>query len=264
MAPNSPGTAELLTGDTVEMSRLGDTQEFSVPPRLINPPQTILLGGLQGAGKGTNSSRLRKREGIQTYVSSDKMREHASYPELKAMMDAGILVPDDKIFRILDDYLDTRERLAAALVNGSKLEAMRTAFDGAPRTIGQKKRFDEIMERRGLEPAWAVKLHLDDDPKVADEIARASVRYRARRDAANGAPRSDDTNPETVERRIKGYHTQTEPLFDQYGEQGRLIVIDAKPNFDYDTLDIEDDATFDATAEAIYARLVHALNNRGQ
>ena len=157
-----------------------------------------------------------------------------------------------------------RAKIAEALVNGSRQEVLRNAFDGMPRTLGQKGEFDATLEAMDREPAWAVKLNLDDDPNIADDIARASVRYRVKRDAANGEARSDDTDPETVERRIKGFHNQTEPLLEKYGEEGRLIVIDAKPSFDYDTLNIDDDETFDRSAEEIYAKLVHALNNRGR
>lgn len=231
-------------------------------PRLILPPQNILLGGLQGAGKGTNSSRLRKREGIETYVSSDEMRRHPSYPELDAMMKAGELVSNDRVMLIVREYLDTRSRIADTLSNGSRDEAMRLIYDGMPRTLGQKQDFDNLLEETGREPAVAVKLELDEDPKIADEIARASVRFRVRRDTALGQARSDDTDPKIVERRIKGFHDQTEPLFDEYGAQGRLIVVDAKPTFDYDQLAVDDDATFTQSAEAIYARLVDALNNR--
>lgn len=262
---NSPSSVSTgLDTDTVEM-KLGDTQEFKLPtkyPRLVMPPQNILLGGLQGAGKGTNSKRFKKREGIETYVSSDEMRKHRTFPELDHDMKNGVLVPNERVMIIVREYLQTRKNIAALLQNGSKDEAELQIFDGMPRTIKQKEDFDNLLEEFGRDPAWAVKLELDSDPKIADEIARASVRFRLRRDAANGAARSDDADPKTVERRIKGFHNDTEPLFDKYGEEGRLIVVDAKPSFDYDTLDIEDDATFDKSAEEIYARLVHALNNR--
>lgn len=253
-----------LASDTLELS-LADTQELQMMnqnPKLVMPPQNILLAGLQGSGKGTNSSRMRKREGIETYVSSDQMKLHPTYPELKADMDKGVLIANERVMVIVREYMQVRAKLAETLVNGSKDEALRLIFDGMPRTPGQKDDFDQMLEQFGRDPAWAVKLHLDDDPKVADEIARASVRFRVRRDAANGKARADDTNSETVERRIKAFHEQTEPLLEKYGEQGRLLVIDAKPSFDYDTLDVEDNATFDRSADQIYARLVHALNNR--
>jgi len=262
---NSPSSlTDRRSTDTVEMNLAG-TQEFTAPtkyPRLVNPPQNILLGGLQGAGKGTNSKRLEKREGITTYVSSDEMRKRPLDPEMDAIMKSGGLVQNEKVMAIVREYLDTRTKFAETLVNGSRDEALRLIFDGMPRTMGQKEDFDDLIKQFGGESAWAVKLELDADPQVADEIARASVRFRVRRDQANGSARSDDTDPKTVERRIKGFHKDTEPLFDQYGEEGRLLVIDAKPSFDYDRLDIKDDATFDTSAEEIYARLVHALNNR--
>ena len=256
-----------LESSTMELEvRVGSTaQQALLPtqyPLLVNPPQNIVLGGLQGAGKGTNSSRLLQREKINTYVSSDEMRRHPSYSQLEADMHSGVLIENARVMVIVREFLETREQVALTLMNGSSDQLRRQIFDGMPRTPGQKQDFDNLLEEFGLEPAWAVKLHLDDDPKIANEIARASVRFRARRDASKGKARSDDTNPETVERRIKGYHNQTEPLFDEYGEQGRLLVVDAKPSFNYDRLDVNDDDTFDRSAEQIYARLVHALNTR--
>ena len=261
---NSPAVSTDLDSDRLKINS-GDTKEFKLPtkhPHLVAPPQNIILAGLQGSGKGTNSSRMRKREGIETYVSSDQMKLHPTYPELKADMDEGVLIANERVIVIVREYMGVRTKLAATLMNGSKDEALRLIFDGMPRTPGQKDDFDQLLQEFGRDPAWAVKLHLDDDQKVADEIARASVRFRVRRDAANGKARADDTDSETVERRIKSFHAQTEPLLEQYGEQGRLLVIDAAPSFDYDKLDVEDNETFDRSAEQIYARLVHALNNR--
>ena len=192
-------------------------------PQLIRPPQNILLGGLQGAGKGTHSSRLLAREGIETYVSSDKMREHPSYPQLKADMEAGVLVPNERVLVIVREFLDTRKQMQ---------DAAPIVFDGMPRTIGQKDDFDAMLQEYDREQAWAVLLQLDVDPKVADDIARASVRFRARRDAPKGKARKDDEDMAVLERRIRGFHNETEPLFERYGEQGRLLVVDAKPTFD--------------------------------
>ncbi len=231
-------------------------------PRLQIPPQNILIGGLQGSGKGTLSTLLADREKISPYESSAQMRAHHTYAAISEDMANGRLVSQERVMVIVNEFLSNRHKYADTLQNGSKAEALRIAFDGMPRTLGQKQDFDNLLEAYKREPAWAVQLVLNKDSQTADDIARASIRFRVRRDQARGNARPDDTDAQKIERRIQSYHQETEPLFEKYGEDDRLIQVDAQPSFSYDELDVEDTTTFQQSIDAIYQRLVEALNSR--
>lgn len=218
-------------------------------PQLVSPPQNIILAGIQGAGKGTyGKKRLVPREKYDIYESSKMMQNSRFAQEVDEMIKGGILVPDEIPLTLISEYLDTRSSIANLLVNGSREQALRTIFDGMPRTLAQKKGIDELLDRKGREPAIAVKL------EMSDEQALSNLRHRA---VLEG--RADDKEIQAIMRRMKGYHTNTVPVLDEYGEEGRLLVVDADPGIDLNTATEEETQ---AAFEIIYARLVNAINQR--
>ena len=50
----------------------------------------------------------------------------------------------------------------------------------------------------------------------------------------NASPtgRPDDRSPEVVERRLRTFHAETDPLVDYYRDRGLLVAIDAAPPSD--------------------------------
>ncbi len=55
---------------------------------------------------------------------------------------------------------------------------------------------------------------------VPDDVVRDRLRSRA-----DG--RADDSDPEVIERRLRVFHEQTEPLLDFYRNRGILVTVDA-------------------------------------
>jgi len=198
----------------------------------VVPGARLVILGKQGAGKGTQCVRL-ARHYVVPHISTGDMlraavRERTEVGLMaKEVMDAGGLVGDDIMIAIVDDRL----RRADAETRGYIL-------DGFPRTVAQAEALDKITVDR---PIHVV---IDLDVPRETVLARISAR-RVCRDCgtnytATGNERQpwicevcggdvlqrDDDTPDAVNRRLDLYESQTAPLIEYYGGQGRLEVID--------------------------------------
>ena len=191
----------------------------------------LIMLGAPGAGKGTVGAVLRDTLSIPIISTGDILRAAVKDGtplglQVKDYMEAGRLVPDDIIIGIIV------ERLAQSdCVNGYIL-------DGVPRTIAQA----EAMEKSGFEFTRVISMEISDE--IIEErmegrrfCPRCGATYHVRNipsrvegvcDRCGGtlAIREDD-KPETVRRRLKIYHDNTEPLKEFYAQRGVLFSVDA-------------------------------------
>ena len=134
-------------------------------------------------------------------------------------MEAGKLVPDEVIIGLI------RERLKEPDASKGVL------FDGFPRTILQAEALEEITEVSAV-----ISIEVPDDEivdriigrrmdPVTGEIYHVSFKPAPIEIHDRLVQRKDDTE-ETVRSRLDGYHKQTKPLGNWYGERGLLITID--------------------------------------
>ena len=105
-------------------------------------PGAYLIFGPPGAGKGTQAPRLAARLAVPHIATGDMLRAHvkgntALGIEAKGYMDAGELVPDDLVVRMLG------ERIAEPDAAGGFL------LDGFPRTVPQAVALDQMLAERG-------------------------------------------------------------------------------------------------------------------
>lgn len=168
----------------------------------------ILLLGPQGAGKGTQGKLIAAEHGIPHVATGDMLREAmAAGTELgrqvKPIYDEGRLVPDDLMIELI------RERLRA--------DDAREGFvlDGFPRTSPQAEALDEMLRELGRELGVVLEFQLD------DEVGRERMLRRAAEER-----RVDDTT-EAIDRRLRLYHEETEPLIEYYRSRGNLVGIHA-------------------------------------
>ena len=185
----------------------------------------LVLIGAPAAGKGTQAARLVKHYGIAHISTGDMLRRAIRLgtptgKQAKETIDAGKLVSDEIVIAMVEERI--RE---ADCVNGFLL-------DGFPRSVHQAE---------ALEGFSAIDCVIEID--VADDklLSRLTGR-RVCKDCqgtfhisqlekevcpvCGGALyQRDDDKPETIENRLKVYHTQTAPLIAFYKERGLLKVV---------------------------------------
>jgi len=167
----------------------------------------LLVLGPQGAGKGTQAKRISDEYGVPHVSTGDMFRALDVSTELgrkvKAIMDAGDLVPDEATIAMI------RDRLAQADAQHGFV------LDGFPRNLAQADALDEMLGNigRGLDAI----LFFD----VPDEVGLERALSRAKLEN-----RSDDT-PEAIAKRLETYHRETEPIVEHYRTTGKLVPLHA-------------------------------------
>lgn len=161
----------------------------------------LIIIGIQGAGKSTQGNLLSERLQIP-YLSTGHIFRALSQEKtpmgryIKEVMNAGYLIPDQKVLSIVTDYLSRPEYQKGYIL------------DGFPRTLIQAELFEN-----GITNA----IYLN----VADKEALWRLSYR------ESAGREDETLP-AIRKRIELFHTYTEPVIDFYRQKGKLIEVNGE------------------------------------
>jgi len=194
-----------------------------------------IIFGAPGAGKGTYSSRLQTKLGVDVIAMGDIFRESVKQntelgKKVKSYVEKGALVPDSVVIEVL------KERLSRVPKGKGFI------LDGFPRTIEQA---DTLAGITSID----VILQLD----VPDEIIiqRLSSRRICKKcgevynirflkpkkegvcDKCGGElyQRADD-NPEVIKNRLQVYKDQTEPLIAYYTKKKVPFVVSGTKSLD--------------------------------
>jgi adenylate kinase len=194
----------------------------------------IVLMGAPGAGKGTQARLLQERLGLPQISTGDMFRalKEAKTPlaeEVRAIMEAGSLVPDDVTIRVVRERTG-RDDCAAGYI-----------LDGFPRTPAQAEMLNTLASEQGKTiQAVLVDVPLAELEKrmvgrrscpVCGEIYNVYFKPPQNDNVCDLHPdaqlthRADD-NPETVQARLNTYETQTRPLLDYYQNLNLLRRVD--------------------------------------
>ena len=127
----------------------------------------LILLGPPGAGKGTQAAWLKDTYGIPQLSTGEMLREAVAKGtevgrEAKSVMEAGKLVSDEIINRIVAERVDEPD-----CANGFIL-------DGFPRTIPQAEALDRMLAERGLKLDAVLEIKVDNDALVARISGRFS------------------------------------------------------------------------------------------
>jgi adenylate kinase len=173
----------------------------------------IVIFGAPGSGKGTQSAKLVEKYTLKHLSTGDILRsEIKAGTELGKLADSymskGHLVPDELVIDILDSLI------------GKHRDAKGFIFDGFPRTLAQGKALGKMLEKHGEGINAVLSLEVEEEELIDRLLKRGQISGRT------------DDNRETIESRLKVYHSQTEPLKEFYRTHGTLKNIEGVGSID--------------------------------
>jgi len=175
----------------------------------------IVLFGPPGSGKGTQAQNLIKKFNLKQISTGDlfrfNMKNDTELGKLaKSYIDKGELVPDQVTTDMLIDEI-RKPTDAAGFI-----------FDGYPRTAVQTEALEKIVkEELNDEIDVCLSLMVEDKILVERLLKRGEI-----------SGRSDDSNVEIIENRIKEYYAKTAEVAELYKQQGKYVEINGVGDID--------------------------------
>lgn len=200
----------------------------------------IIMLGAPGAGKGTQAKQIADKYSIPHISTGDIFRANIKNgtelgKKAKQYMDQGALVPDELTCDLVMDRIQQDD-----CKNGFVL-------DGFPRTIPQAEALDAALGKINEKMDYAIDVDVPDE-NIVNRMSgrRACLNCGATYHLISIPPKvegicdrcgskivlREDDKPETVQKRLKVYHEQTQPLIDYYENQGILKSVDGTQPMD--------------------------------
>ena len=190
----------------------------------------IIMLGAPGAGKGTQAKKIAEKYEIPHISTGDIFRANIKNntelgKKAKAYMDQGLLVPDELTLELIMDRFEQPD-----CKNGYVL-------DGFPRTIPQAEALTKALSENSEKIDFAVNVEVPDESIVERMSGRRAclncggtyhiIFNPSKKEGICDKCSSElvlreDDKPETVSKRLKVYHDQTQPLIDYYRGQNVL------------------------------------------
>ena len=185
----------------------------------------LVLLGAPGAGKGTQAVFLKERHNLAHISTGDIFRQNLKDAtplglEAKKYMDAGQLVPDEIVMKMVGETLSKFKPDEGFML------------DGFPRTVKQAEFLEGITKIDGV-----IMFKVPDEAIVKRLTSRAvckscgnvtNIHEHDKCPSCGGELYvRDDDNEATIRSRLKVFHEQTEALVEFYRSRGLLIEIDA-------------------------------------
>ena len=200
----------------------------------------IIMLGAPGAGKGTQAKQIADKYSIPHISTGDIFRANIKNgtelgKKAKQYMDQGAVVPDELTCDLVMDRIQQDD-----CKNGFVL-------DGFPRTIPQAEALDAALGKINEKMDYAIDVDVSDE-NIVNRMSgrRACLNCGATYHLISIPPKvegicdrcgseivlREDDKPETVQKRLKVYHEQTQPLIDYYKNQGILKSVDGTQPMD--------------------------------
>jgi adenylate kinase len=190
----------------------------------------IIILGPQGSGKGTQAELLQKKLGLRRFEAGKELRS-VTDPEIKKIIDAGELAPQGFVKQLVEVFLSQNKNSAGFL------------FDGYPRTAEQYEELKNIL-------AGKIDYVFNIEISESETIRRLSARRTCSKcgeiynlitkkpagelcDICGGElVHREDDKPESIQKRLAIYRTQTHPVFEKAAAEGIGIEINGEQSID--------------------------------
>ena len=180
----------------------------------------VIIMGPPGAGKGTQSVRLKDYLRVPHLSTGEMLRDAAAAGtelgrQAASFFEAGKLVPDSVVEGIV------AARLAEPDCRNGCL------LDGFPRTVGQAQTLDRMLADQGVQIDRVVTLEISQQ----ELLSRLALRGRV------------DDSEHSIRQRLTEYERLTEPVIEHYGAQNLVRTINGE-----------------GTADEVFARIKAAVD----
>jgi adenylate kinase len=217
----------------------------------VIPGARLVVLGKQGAGKGTQCVRLSHHYVIPHISTGDMLRAAVKSrtplgEEAKRYMDAGELIPDEVVLKMVDQRLDQDDTKGRGFV-----------LDGFPRTVVQAEALGKVLDPVELDVVVNLEVPTD---LVLERLASRRVCEDCGANYSVASPprvawicdicggevvqRKDDTEA-AIKRRLDLYEAQTAPLVSWYAAKDKLEAVSGE-----------------GTPDEVTDRLVRAVDGR--
>jgi adenylate kinase len=207
----------------------------------------IILFGPPGAGKGTQCAHIAEKYGLFKLSTGDMIRQEIKDQteigvKVKAIVESGAFPSSDLVNEMV--------AVTVKRLHGSK----GIVFDGYPRTLGQGRFLDSLMQELDSKIDSIIMLDVDEDhiiPRILSRYtcAQCGAIYSDTQKptkagvcdkcgSANFVHRADDTE-EVLRTRFETYRRETEEIIQYYDQQGLVTHIDGNQSIEAVTKTID-------------------------
>ncbi|GKT34582.1 putative multi-domain containing protein [Aduncisulcus paluster] len=250
-------TASHDAAQSMFSSVITDLEKELGPEKVLFPREIIWLGGAPGAGKGTNTPFISKARDISAkpIVMSDLFKT----PEMRRLMDQGLLINDGVVLRLLMKELLKPKYRDGVIVDGFP----RTATQGAcveclhRYMTEQKIRYEDTdMASSFAQPLFRiVVLYVSEHVAVERQLGRGKKQLaHNKRVEETGIGeiqkvRATDLEPELAKKRYRVFEEETQEALSCFRELFDYHVIDANRPIDQVEKAIEEEFKYQSSLE---------------
>ncbi len=200
----------------------------------------LILFGMQGSGKGTQSKFISGRYDLAVFETGAELRRLANEDselgqKVKNIIESGQLVSTNIVMEIIEDFLHKLPHGQYAL------------FDGIPRSEEQQIEFDKLLEKEDRD-FMGLNIKISEEEALKRLTTRrlcekCKATYPAFYDKdtceacdGNLITRRDDT-PDAIRTRIDTFLDKTVPVINNYEKRDQMITVNGEQSIEDVTQD---------------------------